>query len=177
MATSTASSSTEEIQAIFLTGLRNAHALEKEAQQLIERQLDRLENYPEMEQILRRHLGETNEQERRLDDILEQLGSERSAFKDVVTQLMGNMAAIAHAPAGDEILKNTFANHAFENFEIAAYKSLIAMADVTGNGRFTSALQQSLREEETTAKLLYDQIEPITRKYLARVASGQKADR
>ncbi len=43
--------------------------------------------------------------------------------------LMGNMAALAHAPAQDEILKNTFANHAFENYEIAVYDSLIAIAE------------------------------------------------
>ena len=31
---------------------------------------------------------------------------------------------MGHTLAGDEILKNSFANFAFENFEIAAYKSL-----------------------------------------------------
>jgi ferritin-like metal-binding protein YciE len=29
---------------------------------------------------------------------------------------------MAHAPARDEIIKNTFANFVFEHFEIAAYK-------------------------------------------------------
>ncbi len=32
----------------------------------------------------------------------------------------GSMAAIGHSMADDEILKNSFANFAFENFEIAA---------------------------------------------------------
>ncbi|WP_431015504.1 DUF892 family protein [Bradyrhizobium pachyrhizi] len=32
---------------------------------------------------------------------------------------------VAHFMAGDETLKNTFANNAFEHFEIAAYKSLL----------------------------------------------------
>ena len=38
---------------IFITGLQNAHALEKQAIQLMERQLERIENYPEVEQLLR----------------------------------------------------------------------------------------------------------------------------
>lgn len=180
MATSTLGGSTtsnEEVASIFLTAVRNTHALEKEARQIISRQLDRIENYPEMEAILRKHLEETNQQEERIDGILDGIGADRSVLKDLVTQFMGNAAALAHAPAGDEIIKNTFANHAFENFEIAAYKSLIVIAEAAGQSRFVPALQQSLKEEEATAQLIYDQIEPITRKYLSRIASGQKADR
>jgi ferritin-like metal-binding protein YciE len=80
-------------------------------------------------------------------------------------------------PMADEVLKNTFANHAFENFEIASYKSLIAMAEAAGHQRFVPALQETLREEEKTARLIYDMIEPITQKYLMREAQGLKADR
>ena len=90
---------------------------------------------------------------------------------------MGNMAAMAHTPMQDEVLKNTFANHAFENFEIAAYKSLIAMAEAAGHSRFIAPLQESLKEEQKTAQLIHDQVEAITLKYLAREAAGQKADR
>lgn len=177
MASSPSFVSSEDIGSIFLTGLRNAHALEKEALQIMERQVERLQHYPEMEQLLRRHIEETKAQEQRLDDILDALGSDRSVLKDIVTQVMGNMAAIAHAPAGDEILKNTFANHAFENYEIAAYRSLIAMAEAAGESRFVSPLRQTLREEENAARQIAELIEPITRKYLSRASSGAKADR
>ncbi|MBV9739879.1 MAG: DUF892 family protein [Hyphomicrobiales bacterium] len=33
---------------------------------------------------------------------------------------------------GDEVLKNTFANEAFEHYEIAAYKSLLTLCDKAG---------------------------------------------
>ena len=180
MATSALGGSTtssEDIRSIFVTGVRNAHALEKEAIQILSRQLERLENYPEMEAIVRRHLEESKQHEERIDQVLDGLGTDRSVLKDVVTQLMGNAAAIAHAPAGDEILKNTFANHAFENFEIAAYKSLITMAEVAGHGQFVGPLRQSLEEEQRMAQFISDNVEMITRKYLEREASGQKADR
>lgn len=36
--------------------------------------------------------------------------------------------------AGYEILKNSFANFAFENFEVAAYKSLLTVAEAGGYG-------------------------------------------
>jgi ferritin-like metal-binding protein YciE len=77
----------------------------------------------------------------------------------------------------DEVLKNTFANHAFENFEIASYKSLIVMAEAAGHQKFVPAFEETLREEEKTAQAIYSMIEPITRRYLEREAQGLKADR
>ena len=158
---------------IFITVLVNAHALEKQALQIMNRQIERLQRYPEMEQLLRQHVVETEEQIRRIDEILHSFGEDRSLLKDTVTQLMGNLAAIAHVPMADEILKDTFANHAFENFEIAAYTSLIAMAEATGHNQVVPALQQTLKEEQKTAQLIHDQIEPITRRYLMLEQSGQ----
>jgi ferritin-like metal-binding protein YciE len=169
--------SNETVKNIFVTGLQNAHAVEKEAIQLMSRQLERFENYPEVSDLLRTHLRETEEQVRRLDEMLHTFGEDRSLLKDMATQFMANMAAAGHMPMADEVLKNTFANHAFENFEIASYKSLIAMADVAGYQKFIPALEQSLGEEEKTAQLIYDSIEPITLKYLTREAQGLKADR
>lgn len=170
-------SSSESARNTFITGLQNAHSLEKEAIQLMNRQIERIENYPEMRQLLEQHVRETEGQIRRLDEILHSFGEDRSLLKDMATQVMGNIAAMAHVPMADEILKNTFANHAFENFEIASYKSLIAMAELTGHSRFIPALEESLREEQKTAQAIHDQIETITRRYLEREAQGLKADR
>jgi ferritin-like metal-binding protein YciE len=169
--------SSEDIRNIFITGLENAHALEKQAIQLMERQVERFENYPEMSDLLRRHITETEGQIRRLDEMLHTFGADRSILKDMATQFMANLAAAGHMPMADEVLKNTFANHAFENFEIASYKSLIVMAEASGNQKFIPGLQESLREEEKTAQAVYDMIEPITQKFLTRSAQGLKADR
>jgi len=167
----------EALQTLFITGVKNAHALEKQARQLLERQIERVTNYPEVEQKLRQHLAETNRQEERIDEVLHALGEDRSLLKDWATQIMANMAAIAHVPMADEILKDTFANNAFENYEIAAYKALIAMAEATGNTQFVAAFRQSLQEEERMAQWISDNVEKLTRMYLEREARGQKSDR
>jgi ferritin-like metal-binding protein YciE len=177
VATTADLTSNETVRNIFITGLQNAHALEKEAIQLMNRQVERFEHYPEMSQLLQRHIQETEGQIRRLDEMLHTFGEDRSLLKDIATQFMANMAAAGHMPMADEVLKNTFANHAFENYEIAAYKSLIAMAEAAGHQRFVPALQETLREEEKTAQAIRDMIEPITQKYLMREAQGLKADR
>jgi ferritin-like metal-binding protein YciE len=162
---------------VYLDGLKNAHALEKQATQLISRQLERLQNYPEVEQLLRRHLGETEQQIGRLDEILASFGESHSTLKDIATSITGNMAALGHTVMGDEILKNHFANHAFENFEIASYVSLITMAEATGHSAHVSPLRMTLSEEERTAQAIREMTPDITRKYLQRYAAGEKADR
>jgi ferritin-like metal-binding protein YciE len=52
---------------LFIIGLKNAHAMERQAQEMLERQIDRMDKYPEIRAKLRDHLGETKEQLKRLD--------------------------------------------------------------------------------------------------------------
>ena len=162
---------------LYVTGVKNAHALEKQATQLLERQLERIETYPEVEQVLRRHLAETEAQIGRLDEILRQFDAQPSVLKDMATSLSGNLAAIAHSVMPDEILKNHFANAAFENFEIASYTSLIAMAEATGHGGHLAALRTTLKEEQNTAQTLHDMTPQLTLKYMQLAEQGRKADR
>jgi ferritin-like metal-binding protein YciE len=81
---------------------------------------------------------------------------------------MANVMAMTHTMAGDEILKNTFANNAFENFEIAAYKSLIALRGPVGSDNARPLLQASLSEEEQMAKSIDANVEKVTVAYLNR---------
>jgi ferritin-like metal-binding protein YciE len=166
--------SSDATRDLFVTGLRNAHALEMQALQIMNRQVERLENYPEVEQALRKHIQETEGQRQRIDEILNQLAESPSTIKEAAMGFMGNMAAIAHAPADDEIIKNMLANHGFENYEIAAYKSLLIMAEASSFTNVTG-LQQSLREEQAMAQSVADMIEPVTRKYIQLSVQDTKA--
>jgi len=162
---------------IYTTGLKNAHALEQQAMQLMERQVERYERYPEMTQRLQQHIRETEGQIARLEELMHGLGTERSALKDWATSIMGNLAAIGHSIMPDEILKNTFANHAFENFEIASYTSLIAMAEATGNAGHVPALRETLNQEQRMASWILENTPMISLKYLQLSEQGSKADR
>jgi len=159
---------------LYVRALKNTHALEQQALQIMERQVERLDQYPEMEQALRRHIQETHGQRDRLEEILLGFNEKPNALKEGVLGFVGNMAALGHAPFSDEILKDTYANHAFENFEVAAYKSLLTIAEVAGEGS-TAGIEQSLREEEAMARFVYENIEAITRKYAALALAGEKA--
>lgn len=163
------------VQEIYVTGLRNQHAVEAQAIELLERQVGRLENYPELSDRMRLHIDESREQQRRLEELLEQAGSSHSSIKDAMMGFMGNMAALAHAPAQDEVIKNTFANFAFEHFEIAAYKSLLVLSDMAGASGAGAALKQSLQEEEAMARWIDEHLAATTQRYATRAAAGETA--
>jgi ferritin-like metal-binding protein YciE len=150
---------------LLIIGLRNAHAMERQAQELMERQIQRTDDFPQLKARLKEHLAETKEQLSRLEECLEKCGESRSMVKDVALATMANLAALGHAIAGDEILKNTFANNAFENYEIAAYKSLITLAESAGVA-IKQVLTRSLREEERMAKWVDSHVEQITLDFL-----------
>jgi ferritin-like metal-binding protein YciE len=153
---------------IFIVGLRNAHAMETQARELMERQSERLDEYPEVKTKLIAHLQETNEQLKRLEQCLEACGETTSTLKDTAQSVMANAVAMTHAMAGDEILKNT--NNAFENFEIAAYKSLLALCGPAGADNARAHLEASLREEEQMAQWVAANVEKVTLAYVAREA-------
>jgi len=165
------------LQSEFITGLVNAHALEKQALQLMERQIERNRDYPEVAARLRRHLDETNGQHERLDTLLQRFGESPSTLKDAFMQFTANMGALTHAMSDDEILKNTFANAAFENFEAASYEALIAMAQAAGHEDAVAPLRQSLQEERDMAQWIHDNVEMVTLRYLELKSAGEGGDR
>jgi len=160
---------------IFVTGLRNAHAMENQALSIMKPQIKRIENYPEIAAKLEQHIAETDGQIQRLEDILAALDEDHSSLKDMALSLTGAMAAMGHSVAGDEILKNSFANYAFENFEIAAYKSLLTVAEAGGYSAATTGLQASLAEERAMAEWLDANIVAVTTKFLSLREAGETA--
>lgn len=164
-----------ENQELYVQGIRNAHALETQAIQIMSRQVERLENYPEMKAALQRHIRESEGQQQRLAGVLEKHGTSHSSLKEMVTGLVGNAAAIGHAFTTDEVIKNSFANYAYEHLEQAAYKSLITMAEVVGDTASIPIYQQNLDEEIAFGKACEALIAPTTKRYMELQAAGQTA--
>ena len=160
---------------LYVTGLRNAHAMENQALAIMRPQVDRIENYPEVADRLQLHIDETEEQIARLEQLLDACGSDPSGIKDTMLGLGGSMAAIGHTVAPDEIVKNSFANFAFEHYETAAYMSLMALADEGGVEEAAGLLSRNLEEEIAMAEWLENQIEPLTMRFARLSAGGEDA--
>ena len=166
---------TEHARGVFLIGLKNAHAMEKQALSIMQPQLNRLKHYPDLSQRLESHISETETQISRLDEVLESVGESSSAMKDSLLSAFGSMAALGHVTAGDEVLKNSFANLAFENYEIGAYISLITAARASGESQAATLLEQSLDEERRMAEWVAEHIPSVTETFISLKGTGESA--
>lgn len=162
---------------VFVAGLKNTHAVEHEALALMDRQIDRAKNFTEVADQLRAHRGETEQQITRLERLLGQFDEAPSGLKNTALSMSGNLAALSHGFAEDEILKNAFANFAFENFEVASYKGLILLAK---QGDYTAALDPlnaTLEEEQRMARWVDDSLPALTEKFLRLKREGENPSR
>jgi ferritin-like metal-binding protein YciE len=168
---------TVDARTIYTGCLRNAHAMEEQGLQQMELQISRLERYPEYVALLRRAIEKTRTQISRLEKALEGAGSAPSNWKEAVTTVAGTVAATVHAFFQDETMKNLYAGFAYQHEQIAAYRSLIVVAERAGETAHVATFRQILQEEEQLAKEAAALIEPVTSRYLELTLSGEKADR
>jgi len=73
------------------------------------------------------------------------------------------------------VLKSSFANLAFENYEIGAYMSLITAAQASGEADAVRLLEQSLDEERRMAEWVANNIGAVTKRYIALKGTGESA--
>ena len=168
---------TTDARSIYVTALRNTHAMEQQGLQQMEAQVSRLERYPDYVALLQRHIETTRQQLARLEQALQSAGESISSIKETVTTVAGTIGATVHGLFQDETLKNLYAGYAFQYQQIAAYRSLIAIAEAAGETGHTAGFRQSVQEEERAAQEVAAIIEPVTRRYVELTTSGDKADR
>src|SRR5690606_5328156 len=138
----------------FVMWLRDAHAMEEQAETMLAGQAERIESYPELAARVQQHLEETRVQAQRLQEVLDGMGAGTSALKDTGGKMMATFQAMSGAFAGDEVMKGSMASYSFEHFEISAYKMLVAAAEHFGDTRVAQACNANLQEEIAMAEWL-----------------------
>jgi ferritin-like metal-binding protein YciE len=151
--------------------LRDAHAMEEQAETMLNGQLSRIENYPELSDQIKKHLEETKGQAARLKQCLDRIGEGSSSLKDAGGKLMAMGQSISGVFAGDEVMKGSLASYTFEHMEIASYNILIAAANAVGESEVARVCEQNLREEEAMAEWLKEHIAGTTEQFLSRAES------
>lgn len=159
----------------FVQWLRDAHAMEEQAETMLNGQLSRLENYPELSERIRLHIDETRKQASRLRTCLEGLGEDTSKMKDAGGKLIAIGQSLSGVFAGDEVMKGSLASYTFEHMEIASYTVLIAAAHSLGEAAVARACEQNMREEEAMAEWLKNNLPRTADQFLARTASDSDA--
>ena len=145
--------------------LRDAHAMEKQAESMLESMAGRIDNYPDLRARIEQHVNETKRQITVLEEILDRNEISRSVIKDS----MSKMAALGQSMfPSDEIVKGSISGYVFEQFEIACYTSLLAAAEKAGDTASIPAIEAILAEEREMADWLIKHIPQTTEQFLLR---------
>lgn len=100
--------------------LRDAHAMEKQAESMLESMAGRIDNYPDLRSRIEQHISETKHQITILEEILDRNNISRSVIKDS----MSKMAALGQSIGGifpsDEIVKGSISGYVLNNSKLPA---------------------------------------------------------
>jgi ferritin-like metal-binding protein YciE len=160
-----------ELNENLIDWLRDAHAMEQQAEQMLKAQASRIEHYPKIKARIEQHLQETLGQQKLLAGCIERLGGKPSAMKDVMGKVMAFGQAAGGALNSDEIVKGAIAGYVFENLEIATYTALIAAAKIAGDQETVRVCEEILPQEEAMARWILENLPELTEEFLARDAT------
>jgi ferritin-like metal-binding protein YciE len=152
----------------LLDWLRDAHAMEQQAEKMLSAQSERLEHYPELKARIDQHLQETLGQKEALERRIKELGSSPSMLKDLGGKLMAFGQAVGGMTMSDEVVKGAMSGYVFENIEIATYTVIIAAAKAAGDLETARVAEQILPQEQAMASWLLERLPDITTAFLAR---------
>lgn len=127
--------------------LRDAHAMEKQAESMLESMASRIENYPDIKARIEQHISETKHQITMLEEVLDRNGISRSVLKDSMSKMAAMGQSIGGMFPSDEIVKGSISGYVFEQFEIACYTSLLAAAKKAGDTASIPTIEAILKEE------------------------------
>jgi ferritin-like metal-binding protein YciE len=131
--------------------LRDAHAIEAQAVQLMETGPQIAELEP-LADLFRAHLGQTRDQQALVEERLAAHDSGPSRFQNVALRIGGlNTGAFFKAQPDTPAKLAGFA-FAFEHLEIAAYELLRRMADHAGDAMTAQAAERIIAEERAMAE-------------------------
>jgi ferritin-like metal-binding protein YciE len=149
--------------------LRDAHAMEAAAVDNIERNIDRFEDYPPVQQVFREDLEVSRRNSQELETALERLGADRSALKDMGMKFASSMQPLAAGISSDDLVKHMLVAQAYKHFEVASFRSLSTAAETIGDTQIKTLCDRSVDQKKRLAARIEESLPQVTRDYLARL--------
>jgi len=143
----------DELATLLPKYLADAHAIEEQAIQLLER-APKLVDEPELESVFSHHLTETREHAELIESRLRALDEDSSSLKDAALRLGAlNWGAFfqGHPETPGKLTGFTYA---FEHLEIGSYELLSRLADRAGDTQTAEVARTILGQEREAARTL-----------------------
>lgn len=155
---------------------RNLHAIQKNAKAMMDRVIDRLDDYPDAKQRLIAHLSDKDNEMRLLEVVLQDLGEDLSSVEDSAMSMMGRLAGAMTGSLDDDIIKSSMITYGLASYEICAYEGMIVLAEKAEQPTAVSLLESCLAEEQAMAQWLHEHMTPTLEQYLKlRCEEGRAA--
>jgi UDP-glucose 4-epimerase len=145
----------DQLDEALLQYLRDIHALEGQAVELLESAVGRVDD-EQLERGFREHLEETRRHAERIEALLTERGARPSILKDAVLKTGGLGLSAFFGVQPDSTTKLAGFAFAFEHLEIAAYELLQRVAARAGDEGVAAAAEGILAEERAAAKRVAD---------------------
>ncbi len=141
----------DQLDSALLAYLRDVHALEGQAEELLEAGAERVDD-EQLESAFRDHLDETRRHRERIADLLEERGGRPSMVKDAMLKAGGMNLSAFFGAQPDSTTKLAGFAFAFEHLEVAAYELLQRVAARAGDEGVVVAAEEILAEERRAAE-------------------------
>lgn len=140
----------DQLDSALLAYLRDVHALEGQAEKLLEAGAERVDD-EHLEAAFRDHLGETRRHRERIAGLLDMRGARPSLVKDAVLKAGGLNLSAFFGVQPDSTAKLAGFAFAFEHLEVAAYELLQRVAARAGDEGVVAATEEILADERAAA--------------------------
>ena len=151
--------------------LRDAHAMEQQAEILFAGQAERLKKYPELSAKLNDEITFIKASQILLFARIQELGGSVSKVKNTVGKLMAGAQNISGIMVSDEPVKGILALHTFTQMAIGSYKVLVAACDAAGEAKIKETCATMLASVERRAAWIDKELDAVTRSFLTAKAA------
>lgn len=157
---------------VLVSWLNDAYAMENALAQILQKQLNDAENFPEVQARLQQHLEVTKQHADLVKSCVNRLGGDTSTLKSALGSIMGAMQGMSTGAAEDRVVKDALADFAAENFEVASYTSIITAAQELGDTKTATTCEQIRRQDADMAQWLQQHIAQVTTLTLEKMTAG-----
>jgi ferritin-like metal-binding protein YciE len=154
--------------------LRDAHAMEEQAETLLKGEIGRIKNYPELTQRLEQELKKTLAQQEQVKQCLTRLDAKHSTVKDIGAKLLGVGQDLSGIFVSDEVVKGVLSLYVFTHMGICSYRMLAEAAAIAEDEQTRQICERLMKSKEEFAAWLMDFVPRVTREFLQRSDSGSK---
>ncbi|HBZ15363.1 MAG TPA: YciE/YciF family protein [Pantoea sp.] len=146
---------------VYLDWLRDAHAMEKHAEAMLQGAALRLDDFPLLKARIEQYRHQTQQQHQQVKDVLKRYDTNWSALKDA----LGRMSAVGQAASDmlrdEEGVRIAVSSYVFCNYKVATYTALLAAAQQAQDSKGVKTFLRILQQETQMADWLLTQLPDV----------------